>query len=202
MTRRARFPPPDPAGFGSPASSVLSRRSDSRRPFRLLAFVRSAVPRTAVRRQAAGSCCYRLLFGTAPVPQSSPFGSHSWRHAGSPRFLGNPFAHMPCSSTPADRMRQAVRDTPDIAFRSVDGVGSAFSHVSRLNDTACALAVYASRFGLLQYRARLAPRWWPTLTGQDSHLPGCIRRFPLCVFNSHRSPLLEAFPGAPTGVTP
>ncbi len=102
MTRRARFPPPDPAGFGSPASSVLSRRSDSHRPFRLLAFVRSAVPRTAARHEAAGSCCCRLLFGTAPVPQSSAFGSHSWRHAGSPRFLGNPFAHMPCSSTPAD----------------------------------------------------------------------------------------------------
>jgi hypothetical protein len=41
-----------------------------------------------------------------PVPQSSAFNSHSWRRAGSPRFLGNPFANMPCSSTPADRVRQ------------------------------------------------------------------------------------------------
>ena len=41
-------------------------------------------------------------------------------------------------------------DAPDIAFRSVDGVGSAFSHLSRLNHTACSLAVYASQLGLLR----------------------------------------------------
>jgi hypothetical protein len=112
VTRHTRFPPPDPAGFGSPASSVLSRRSDARYPSRPLPFVRRPVPRTAVRREAAGSCCCRLLVGTAPVPQSSAFGSHSWRSAGSPRFLGNPFANMPCSSTPTDRIRQAFTAYP------------------------------------------------------------------------------------------
>ena len=32
--------------------------------------------------------------------------------AGSPRFLDNPFANMPCSSTPADRTRQASKTHP------------------------------------------------------------------------------------------
>jgi len=45
-------------------------------------------------------------------------------------------------------------DASDIAFPSVDSVGSAFRHLSRLNHTACSLAVYASQLGLL----RLTPR--------------------------------------------
>ena len=69
---------------------------------------------------------------------------------GSPRFPGNPFANMPRSSTPADRMHQALCDARDVAFRAADDVGSAFSHVSRLNHTACSLAVYASQLGLLR----------------------------------------------------
>ena len=69
---------------------------------------------------------------------------------GSPRFLGNPFANMLCSPTPADRMHQAPCDARDVAFRAADDVGSAFSHVSRLNHTACSLAVYASQLGLLR----------------------------------------------------
>ena len=149
-----------------------------------LPFVRQAVPRTAASREAAGSRCDRLLVGTAPVPHSSAFGSHSWRHAGSPRFLGNPFAHMPCSSTPADPAHQASKMYGILPSAPVDGVGSAVSHISRLNHTACALAVYASRPGSLRHRARLATHWRPPLVGQDSHLPGCIRRFPLCA-SSH-----------------
>ena len=69
---------------------------------------------------------------------------------GSPRFPGNPFANMPCSSTPADHMHQALCDARDVAFRAADDVGSAFSHVSRLNHTAYSLAVYASQLGLLR----------------------------------------------------
>src|SRR5207244_11332486 len=74
--------------------------------------------------------------------------------AGSPRFLGNPFANMLCSPTPADCMHQAPCDARDVAFRAADDVGSAFSHVSRLNHTACSLAVYASQLGLLRSTPR------------------------------------------------
>lgn len=42
---------------------------------------------------------------------------------GSPRFLGNPNAYMPCSTTPAGPWRDAVL-RQDIAFRSFDSVGS------------------------------------------------------------------------------
>ena len=44
---------------------------------------------------------------------------------------------------------------PDITT----SVGSAISHISRLNHTACSLAVYASQLGLLRsHHARLATR--------------------------------------------
>jgi len=55
-----------------------------------------------------GVAVCRLLIGTAPVPQSSSFVHARGDKAGSPRFLGNPFANMLCSSTPADRMRPAT----------------------------------------------------------------------------------------------
>ena len=96
-------------GFASPASSVPSRRSDflpSLSPDSLL--VRPAIPRTAADHEEAGSC--RL-----PAPRRNYAGAsilflrpRSWRRAGSPRFLGSPFANMLCSSTPADRMHPAT----------------------------------------------------------------------------------------------
>jgi hypothetical protein len=95
-------------------------------------------------------------------------------------------------------------DALGVAFRSVDDVGSAIGHLSRLNHTACSLAVYASRLGLLRsHHARLASRWRPTLAGQDLNLLGCFRRF-LSVMSPHITsiPLRQALPGAPTAVTP
>ncbi len=77
-----------------------------------LPFVRRAVPRTAASREAAGSCCFRFLVGTDTGASILCLRSHSWRRAGSPRFLGNPFANMLCSSTPADRTRQAHKTHP------------------------------------------------------------------------------------------
>ncbi len=69
-------------------------------------------------------------------------------------------------------------DALGVAFRSVDDVGSTISHISRFNHTACSLAVYASRLGLLRsHHARLASRWRPTLAGPDLNPLGCFRRF-------------------------
>jgi hypothetical protein len=78
-------------------------------PFRPTHFLlRLAIPRTAAAREEAGSC--RL-----PAPRRNCAGAsilflrpRSWRRAGSPRFLGNPFPNMLCSSTPADRMHPAT----------------------------------------------------------------------------------------------
>jgi hypothetical protein len=71
-------------GAPTPAARFASLPSFAKRYHGLLQVAR-----------AAGSCCCRLLLGTAPVPQSSAFDSHSWRHAGSPRFLDIPFANSP-----------------------------------------------------------------------------------------------------------
>ena len=59
-----------------------------------------------MRKRGVAVC--RLLIGTAPVPQSSSFARARGDKAGSPRFLGTPFANMLCSSTPADPMHPAT----------------------------------------------------------------------------------------------
>jgi hypothetical protein len=96
----------------------------------------------------------RLLVGTHAGASILFLRPRSWRPAGSPRFLGSPFANMLCSSTPADRTRQALTTRPILPSRSFDPVGSAISHISRLNHTACSLAVYASWLGLLRSTPR------------------------------------------------
>ena len=115
----------------------------------LLSFVRAPVPRTPAcvrRRGVAVSGSSSELHRCLNPPPSLALVEI----AGSPRFLGNPFALMPCSSTPADRAHPATNDAPNTAFRTVDNVGSTISHLSRLNHTACSLAVYASQLGLLR----------------------------------------------------
>jgi len=69
---------------------------------------------------------------------------------GSPRFPGNPSREHALLSDPGGPHASGPCDARDVAFRAADDVGSAFSHVSRLNHTACSLAVYASQLGLLR----------------------------------------------------
>lgn len=125
-----------------------------------------------------------------PVPQSSAFDSLSWRRGDLPGSSATPVRTCPALRPRRTGCAKATNDAPDVAFRAVDGVGSAFSHLSRLNHTACSLAVYASQLGLLRigHHARLASHWRPTLLGQDSHLLGCFRRFPLCASTHIVSP--------------
>jgi hypothetical protein len=122
------FPPQAPAGDGSPASQVPSARSDF--PPHSLSFSR-AVPGAAARHEAAGSCCCRLLIGTAPVPQSSAFDSYSWRRWNLPGSSATPLRICPALRPRRTGCAKATNDAPDVAFRAVDGVGSAFSHLSR-----------------------------------------------------------------------
>jgi hypothetical protein len=137
-----------------------------------------------MRKRGVAVC--RLLVGTAPVPQSSSFARARGDKTGSPRFLGSPFANMLCSSTPADGCAKATNDASDVAFRSVDNVGSAIGHLSRLNHTACSLAVYASRLGLLRsHHARLASRWRPTLAGAGLEPAGLLSKVSLGNVTSH-----------------
>ncbi len=86
---------------------------------------------------------------------------------GPPRFLGEP----QWCACPALRPRRTLGARPvrprgyslplSLRRRLLDAV------LSRLDHTACTLAVYASQAGLPQHHARLASGWWPPLAGQD-----------------------------------
>jgi hypothetical protein len=178
-----RFPPLAPAGDGSPASSVLSERSDfpPSIPLRSLSFARS-VPRNCCSSRGSGE----LLL---PAPHRNCAGASILclrlalvETVGSPRFLGNPFANMRCSSTPADLVHQATTmhqilpsaQLTASAPHSVTFRGSITQPVRSLS------TLRSSDCSDLEHRARLASHWRPTLVGQDSHLLGCFWRFPLC----------------------
>ena len=106
-----------------------------------------------------------------PVPQSSAFDWLSWRRRDLPGSPATPLRTCPALRPRRTGCAKATNDAPDVAFRAVDGVGSAFSHLSRLNHTACSLAVYASRLGLLRSNTTQdslptggQPYWGRTLT--------------------------------------
>ena len=66
-----------------------------------------------------------------------------------------------------------------VAFRSINGVGSRFVVLTRLNHTACSLAVYASQPGSPRFHARLASGWRPPLPGGIGYPQGSYARFQL-----------------------
>jgi len=167
------------------------------RPSRVVSFPHSAVPRTAALRQAAGSCCW-------PAPHRYCAGASilclralSWKRQDLPGSSATPLPNMLCSSTPADRVRQATCDALDVAFRALHDVGSASRPLSRLHHTACSLAVYASQLGLLRSTPRKT-RFPLTATPGGTGLSpvGLLQEVSTLRFNSHRFLLLQAFPGA------
>jgi hypothetical protein len=78
--------------------------------------------------------------------------------------------YVPCSQTPAGPRRSATTALRCV-LRLIHGVDSCESYISRLNNTARTLAVYASQDGLLHRHARLAFGWLvcPFRVGLDSH---------------------------------
>ena len=70
--------------------------------------------------------------------------------------------------------------------------------LSRLNHAACTLSVYASQPGSPPDHATLDSGWWPALTGQDSHLLGSHRWFPVMSVRLHGVLHHQASPGATT----
>ena len=122
-------------------------------------FLHSAVPRTAALRQAAGSCWCRLLLGTSPGASILCLRPHSWRRQDLPGSSATPLRTCSAPTTPADRLRQATTTLSMLPSVALHHVGSASCPLSRLNHTACLLAVYASQLGLLRsHHARLASR--------------------------------------------
>src|SRR5215831_11164997 len=82
---------------------------------------------------------------------------------GPPRFLEDPAVNVPCSPTPVGPPRSATTALrcrlPPIGKRRLPRQ----ILISGLNHTACSLAVYASRGGLLHRHARLASGWLANL---------------------------------------
>ncbi len=113
----------------------------------------------------------------------------------SPTFLGDPRVCMPCSSTPVgsdtpDRLRRS-----DAAFRTVRTTSAPTnSPLSRLDHTACTLAVYASQCRLPVHHARLASGCRSTLPGRIGYLPGPGERFHAVIKDPCRNPRFPGFP--------
>ena len=146
-----------------PAVRPASLRSPSARGYRRapMGSLRSG-PRCAPRRPGE-------------LPSASPtWPLPSTETTGPPRFLGNPFVHVPRSSTPVGRERSTDYRVPDAAFRITKGVGPttryAFGALSRSPRTRCLRFArrvtpdgHKTRFRLPSRLGRtgLATRWVP-----------------------------------------
>ncbi len=95
---------------------------------------------------------------------ASPTGFLSWSRTGLPGSLGDLCVHALLfdpggSAAPARSLSAPL--LPSVRFKT----SAPTRKLSRLNPTACTLAVYASQCGSPLHHARLASGGWPTLTG-------------------------------------
>jgi len=122
---------------------------------------------------------------------------------GSPRFLGNPFTNMPCSSTPADPVHEAI--TMHKMLPSARLTASAPHSVTfRGSITQPVRSLFTLRGSDHSDRTPRKTRFplAANLDGTGLAPAGLNQEVSTLCFNSHRFLLLEAFPGAPSGVTP
>ena len=137
-----------------------------------LRFLRSALPPLRPLRSPGGG---RFPEGLDHFSRGARTASSRWRGRDIPGSWTT-LAYMPRSQTPADRRTQAT--TGPAMWSSADLMTSTpHRTLSRLNHAACTLSVYASQPGSPPDHATLDSGWWPTLTGQGSHLLGRIEGF-------------------------
>jgi hypothetical protein len=101
---------------------------------------------------------------------------------------------MPCSPTPVGPRRQANFGAKVLPSAFRDGVGSHNDTLSRLDHTACPLAVYAPSPELPHGNVRLASGCWPALPGGIGYPQGSSARFQSLL---HLILLAQALPVAP-----
>ena len=96
---------------------------------------------------------------------------------GSPRFLGNPDDHCPCSSTPVGPIARCepIVSATDAAPAYVHGEGSELLSFSGLNRTAFDLAVYASQWQSPAPTQDSLLAAGPALPGGIGYLPAGFR---------------------------
>jgi hypothetical protein len=188
------FPSLVPAGDGSPASQVLSERSDfpPSVPPHSLSFAGRYRGLLLVARQrgvaVAGSSSVQM-----PVPQSSAFDSHSWRLRdlpGSSAILAN----MPCSSTPADLVHQAIAMHQMLpSTRLTASAPHSVTFRGSMTQPARSLSTLRGSDYSDGHHARLASHWRANLGGAGLSPAGLLKEVSTLCFNSHRFPLLVAF---------
>ena len=162
------------SGASSPTSPVLSADSDFSPPVapHFVSFARR-YHRFALFAPPGNG---RFPRGPGPLLSRRPHRLVAMEKTRYPRFLDDPWHYMPRSQTPADRRTQAT--TGPAMWSSADLMTSTpHRTLSRLNHAACTLSVYASQPGSPPDHATLDSGWWPTLTGQGSHLLGRIEGF-------------------------
>jgi hypothetical protein len=192
---RRPLPSTGSCGVSSPASQVL-RGAPTPLPSVPPHFVilRLAVPLCALvfrsrRRPSAtaagqGLCINRLPL--VPVQRAETAGPH--------RFLGNPAANMPCSSTPVGPQRQAISALRYCLPPFVTTSAPTTSTLTGLNHTACPLAVYASSPQLPATTQDSLLGCWPALPGGIGYPLGSSARFQSSL---HLILLAQALPVAP-----
>src|SRR5687767_1001515 len=166
------------SGASSPVSSVLRETPTPDRPSR-----RASLPSLGgttlcpmLRSREADGTPPRGLEVVDPVS-----GRDSWMEPiGSPRFLGNPDACMPCSEqTPVELPAPGQLRRRQCCLPERTHCRPPRLHLSGLSRTACTLAVYASQPRSPSGHARLASGWWPALTGRDWDPQDPFERFQL-----------------------
>ena len=168
-----RFPSAGSSGVSSPTSSVpISRLRLLASPRASLRLLRSALPPLRPPPLPRGRTLPR---GPGPFLSRRPRRLSSVEKTRHPRFLDDPCVHAPLFD-PGGPPAPGHFRTGDVVFRWINGVDSA-TMLSRLHHAACTLSVYASQPGSPPDHATLDSGWWPTLSGQDSHLLGHIEGF-------------------------
>jgi len=158
-----------------------------------LRFLRLAVPRLcrAFRDLPPGHSTDPGAWGLGrrcPVPAHCRRGD-DWAS----QVPGGPPVSMPCSSTPVGPVMPGQLSTPVLPSGFTTPSAPTTMGLSRLNDTACSLAVYASQHGSPRDHARLASGCWPALPGGVEYPLGPAVRFLRSQLAHNRSPPYPGF---------
>ena len=146
LSPRRPLPSTGSTGHYSPASAVLSDAPISRRPSRRTSFsfawrYRPDAARSLRRDDSASPCGLGLPLCRLPGLRLLS-RTETTRPPG---FPGNPLRAHALLSDPGESAHTNVARTCDVAFRQMQGVGTRSLSISRLNLTAYALPVNASR---------------------------------------------------------
>ena len=201
IIRSAASHPPGPLGGVPRPHRYLSADSDFSPPVapRFVSFARHYHRFALLRSPGAG----QLPEGLDHFYRGARAASARWRRRDIPGSWTT-LAYMPRSSTPADPRPQATSGPAMWSFAGLTTSTPHWSFRGSITRPARSLCTLRSR-GRPPDHATLDSGWWPTLTGQDSHLLGRIEGFQhVCPFTwpllgraLARAPVGGGFPAPP-----